>query len=129
MAKLTSLPATRTDLGPRVVVVGGNRGLGLAMVDEVAKKADRQVVATCRDKSHGVAMENCGGNVTSVAGIDVGDNDCGEKLVQAIKSLGWSDVSTVMIVAGVFTQDTLDTLNADLFDKCINMYNVCAVGR
>lgn len=109
-------------------MVGGNRGLGLAMVDEVAKKADRHVLATCRDKSHGVKMEKCGSNVSAVSGIDVGDNECGDNLVGAIKSLGWTDVSTVMIVAGVFTQDTLDTLDADKFDKCLHMYNVCAVG-
>lgn len=128
MSTLTTLPATRTDLGPRIVVVGGNRGLGLAMVNEVAKKEGRQVLATCRCNSAEVSMKKAGENVSVVSGIDVGENDCGENLVKAVKELGWSDISTLMIVAGVFTQDTLDGLDADKFDACMNMYNVCAVG-
>lgn len=98
------------------------------MLNEVAKKEGRQVLATCRSESSEKEMKEAGENVTTLSGIDVSKNNCGEKLVKAAKELGWSDVSTVMIVAGLFTQDTLDDLNGDKFDACLKMYDVCAVG-
>ena len=54
--------------GKRVLVTGSNRGIGLALVKELAAQG-AHVVATCRKPS--AALGAVGGNVQVVEGIDV----------------------------------------------------------
>lgn len=51
-----------------VLVTGGNRGIGLAIVQEMAKLVDHQVLLGCRDLTEGEKLASrLGDHVTSVS--------------------------------------------------------------
>lgn len=62
--------------GKIVLVTGGNRGIGNAIAKELVKIGAETIITTRTPFS----MEN----VTVIDGIDVTENDCGEKLVNRL---------------------------------------------
>ena len=102
--------------GKTVVVTGGNRGLGLAIVEELIKQG-AEVIVTSRTPA-----TVPGARV--IDGIDVQDNASGNKLVAA---LAGKSIDIFINNAGYFYEpvEKLDSLN---FDEELKMIDICAVG-
>lgn len=105
--------------GRRVLVTGGNRGLGLALVDQLlADGAD--VTATTR--SPAAELEKKG--VTVISGIEMQSDEAMDKLIA-----GLSDAPFDVVInnAGYFWEpvETLDNLN---FEEELKMIDICALG-
>jgi len=105
--------------GQRVLVTGGNRGIGLALVRELAA-AGAHVVATCRGSSPELDAAGCAQVLT---GCDVQDEASCKAMAQAVE--GTLDV--VINNAGYFYEpvEKLDSLN---FEEELKMIDICAVG-
>jgi NAD(P)-dependent dehydrogenase (short-subunit alcohol dehydrogenase family) len=103
--------------GKVVLVTGGNRGLGRAIVDELVKQGAR-VVVTTRTPTTIPGVERV------IPGIDVTDNNCGEVLV---KGLGGMKIDFLINNAGYFFEpvEKLDSLN---FEEELKMIDICALG-
>jgi NAD(P)-dependent dehydrogenase (short-subunit alcohol dehydrogenase family) len=103
--------------GKTVLVTGGNRGLGLAIVQELVKQG-AHVIVTSRSpaKIEGVAQV--------IDGIDVVANDCGQKIANALKS---KPVDILINNAGYFYEpvEKIDSLN---FEEQLKMIDICALG-
>jgi NAD(P)-dependent dehydrogenase (short-subunit alcohol dehydrogenase family) len=89
----------------RVLVTGGNRGIGLALVRECLKRGD-EVIAACRASSP--ELDGLGAEV--VTGVDVGRDDGVEALV---KALGDRPVDILINNAGVHRSDSLGRIDFD----------------
>ena len=105
--------------GQRVLVTGGNRGIGLALVNELVA-AGAHVVATCRSSSQELDSAGC---AQILMGCDVQDEASCKAMAQAVE--GTLDI--VINNAGYFygPVEKLDTLN---FEEEIKMIDICAVG-
>jgi NAD(P)-dependent dehydrogenase (short-subunit alcohol dehydrogenase family) len=114
-------------LGPRVAVVGASRGLGLAVVTHVLENAaDSEVLATYRSSPGG--LEDVDGKrkrLHLVGDVDVSMDTAGDDVVAAAKKAGWSDISSLIFVAGILAEDTLDEPKPQM---ALKMYDVCALG-
>jgi len=104
----------------RVLVTGGNRGLGLALVKElVALGAD--VIVTVRKPDEQLAAMG----VQVVDGIDVTDNGVGKKLASALE--GSAPLDVVVNNAGYF-MEPVEKLGSLDFGEEIKMVDICAMG-
>jgi NAD(P)-dependent dehydrogenase (short-subunit alcohol dehydrogenase family) len=99
----------------KVLIVGGNKGIGLALVEKFLKEGN-DVIATCRktnrelDSSGAIIIEN----------VDV----CDEKTLTAVKSKV-GNVDTVICNAGIMIGDNLESLEyKDLLDQ----FNINSLG-
>jgi len=103
--------------GKTVLVTGGNRGLGLAIVQELVKQGAK-VIVTSRNPA------TISGVAQVVDGIDVQDNEAGPKLV---KALGGQTVDILINNAGYFygPVEKIDSLN---FEEELKMIDICALG-
>eukprot|EP00192_Tetraselmis_astigmatica_P013389 CAMPEP_0117651912 /NCGR_PEP_ID=MMETSP0804-20121206/2346_1 /TAXON_ID=1074897 /ORGANISM="Tetraselmis astigmatica, Strain CCMP880" /LENGTH=330 /DNA_ID=CAMNT_0005457923 /DNA_START=138 /DNA_END=1130 /DNA_ORIENTATION=+ len=105
--------------GKRVLITGGNRGVGLTLVKEcVAQGA--QVIATCRSSSK--ELDECP-NVQVVEDIDVANIEKCKKLATAVTS----PVDILINNAGYFYEplETIDSLN---FEEELKQIDICALG-
>lgn len=105
--------------GARVLITGGNRGLGLDMVKECVSHG-AEVVAACRKSSDELdALDG----VQVITGIDVSSADACSKLSKEVSE----PLDIVINNAGYFYEpvETIDSLN---FDEEMKMINICAVG-
>lgn len=102
--------------GKNVLVTGGNRGLGLAIVQELIKQG-AHVIVTSRSPAT-VA------GATVIAGVEVQDNDCGPKLAKALQG---KTIDILINNAGYFYEpvEKIDSLN---FDEELKMIDICALG-
>lgn len=102
--------------GKTCLVTGGNRGLGLAIANELLRNG-ANVIVTSRKQCD---IEN----IRVINGIDVCDNDCGKKLVTALNG---QTIDILINNAGYFygPAEKIDSLN---FDEEIKMIDICAVG-
>jgi NAD(P)-dependent dehydrogenase (short-subunit alcohol dehydrogenase family) len=100
-----------------VLVTGGNRGLGLAIVTELVSQGAR-VFITTRSPAEIPGVEKV------ISGIDVADNNCGEVL---IKALAGTKIDYVINNAGYFygPVEKIDSLN---FEEELKMIDICALG-
>lgn len=102
--------------GKVVLVTGGNRGLGRAIVDELIANGAKVVVTT---------RASCviPGAHQVISGIELTDNKCGAALV---KALNGQKIDIVINNAGYFYKpvETLSTLN---FEEEMKMIDICAV--
>ena len=96
--------------------IGGNRGIGLALTEELVKQG-ANVFITSR------APTNIPG-VKVITGIDVQDNSCGTKLVEA---LAGTKLDIVINNAGYF-YEPLETLSSLNFEEELKMIDICAIG-
>jgi NAD(P)-dependent dehydrogenase (short-subunit alcohol dehydrogenase family) len=90
----------------RWLVTGASRGIGLELVRELHARGD-DVIATCRTRTPELDAIGC----RVVDGIDVGSDDVGAALVEALGDE--QPVDVVVNNAGVARWDTLDTVDID----------------
>lgn len=106
--------------GSVVLVVGGNGGLGLEVVKQLAESGV-EVYATIRsNKAEKVEAVKPAAVIT---GIDVAVPEAGSKIDAALPKDKPLDV--LLIIAGVFITETFDELNFQAEQK---MMDVCALG-
>lgn len=100
-----------------MLVTGGNRGLGLAIVNELVSQGAR-VIVTTRSPTSIPGVEKV------ISGIDVTDNSCGEQLA---KDLSGMKVDYLINNAGYFygPVEKIDSLN---FEEELKMIDICALG-
>lgn len=102
--------------GKTALVTGGNRGIGLAITEELVKQG-AEVIVTTR-----APVDIKGAKV--ISGIDVQDNSCGTKLVAGLQG---KKIDFVINNAGYFYEplETIESLN---FEEEMKMIDICAVG-
>jgi len=105
--------------GQRVLVTGGNRGLGLCIVKELVSQG-AEVLVTCRKSSPEL---DAAGPAQVIAGVDVQDTASVAKMVEEVKA----PVDIVINNAGYF-MEAKETL-AKLDDKEeLKQIDICALG-
>ena len=111
--------------GKKVLVTGGNRGLGLELVKELVNVGAKPVVV-CRSSSD--ELEQLAGKCQVYKGVDVTDTDAVNKAAQNIAKDG-GGVEIVINNAGyfpdIFESVTKDSLN---FEEELKQINICALG-
>jgi NAD(P)-dependent dehydrogenase (short-subunit alcohol dehydrogenase family) len=88
------------------LVTGASRGIGLELVRQVNARAD-DVIATCRTRTPELDAVGC----RVVDGIDVGSDDVGAALLEALGDA--QSVDVVVNNAGLARWDTLGTIDVD----------------
>ena len=111
--------------GKRVLVTGGNRGLGMAITKELVSIGATAIVL-CRSSSP--ELEKLVGQWNVYSGVDVTDTEAIRKMAKRIKGDG-GDIDVVINNAGYFyePQELVleDTLN---FEEQLKQINICALG-
>lgn len=105
--------------GKRVLIIGGNKGLGLCLVQELQKHGAETVV-TCRTSSKELGDANVKQVIT---GIEV--TDFGSMTKMATELLGTPDY--VIFVAGYFP-DIVDNLDSMQEKEAGKQFDICAMG-
>lgn len=102
--------------GKKVLVTGGNRGLGYAIAKEFASQGAMVMITSRKPTSID--------GITVFPGIDVTDDKCGEKLVACLKGI---TIDILVNNAGYFygPAEKMDCLN---FKEELSMIDICAVG-
>lgn len=103
--------------GKNVLITGGNRGLGLAITQELVSKG-ANVFVTSRNPAEIAGVKQV------ITDIEVQDNDCGAKIVSALKD---TKIDILINNAGYFYKP-LETLNTLNFEEELKMIDICAVG-
>lgn len=106
--------------GKRVLVVGGNKGLGLCIAAEVAAQGGKAIV-TCRKNSP--ELEKAGAEQI-IEGVDVQDAASMEMMC---KKLGGEPLDYVIYNAGYFMEEK-ETLGSMDFGEELKQIDICAVG-
>jgi NAD(P)-dependent dehydrogenase (short-subunit alcohol dehydrogenase family) len=106
--------------GKTVIVTGGNRGIGLAIAQELVA-LEANVYITSRAE---VQMPE---GIKVVSGIEVTDDNVGEVLVAGLQAAGVTSVDVLINNAGYFygPVETIESLN---FKEELKMIDICAVG-
>jgi len=89
------------------VVTGANRGIGLALVSQIAARGDR-VFAACRSPSK--ELEALGKNVTVVSGVDVTSPEAAEAIK---KALGSESIDVLLHNAGILERNGIENLDVE----------------
>jgi len=111
--------------GRRVVVTGGNRGLGLAITKELVAIGATAIVI-CRSSSP--ELEALVGKWNVYSGVDVTDDEAVKKVAKKIKNDG-GDIDVVINNAGYFYGPEEKILDDSLnFDEQLKQINICALG-
>lgn len=109
-------------IGRNVVILSGNRGLGLEVVRCAVDKG-LSVIATCRKSSD--ELDAMSDSLHIMSGLDVTNESAPQDLVSFIREKGWSKVDAVISISGLFTFDNIEDLKPP---QIMKMYDVCAVG-
>ena len=104
--------------GKTALVTGGNRGIGLALTKELVAQGAK-VYITSRSK---VEIDK----VSVIDGIDVTDNACGTKLLDALKAQ--TDHVDILINNAGYFYEPIETLNSLNFEEEMKMIDICALG-
>jgi len=103
--------------GKRVLLTGGNRGLGLSIAKELVKQGAETIVVVRKSTDELVAL---GAEV--IEGVDVMSADSVEQMTSKLGK----PVDIIINNAGLFSADeSISTLN---FDEQLKMIDVCALG-
>ena len=102
----------------RVLVTGGNRGIGLALVKELVA-CGANVIVTCRSSNDELAAMN----VQVIENCDVTDTASVQKMTEQVAE----PVDILINNAGYFYEplETIETMN---FEEELKMIDICAVG-
>ena len=101
----------------RVLVVGGNRGIGLAMVKQLSARGE-EVITACRRSSKELSALD----VEVIEGVDVRGEQGARKLSEGI---GDRDLDLVVVVAGILKNVSLEALD---YDAMREQFEVNALG-
>ena len=111
--------------GKRVLVTGGNRGLGLEITKELVQIGATAIVV-CRSSTP--ELEKLVGKYNVYKGVDVSDTEAVKAVAKKVKRDG-GDIDVVINNAGYFYEPCEkildDTLN---FDEELKQINICALG-
>lgn len=105
-----------------IVITGANRGIGLHLCEQYAKRGD-SVIALCRQNSNELeALDNDYG-VDIHTGIDVADDKSVADFAKGMA--GGQSIDILINNAGILTSESLDDLD---FDRMRRQYEVNALG-
>mmetsp|Transcript_32708 Transcript_32708/g.50046 ORF Transcript_32708/g.50046 Transcript_32708/m.50046 type:complete len:329 (-) Transcript_32708:138-1124(-) len=111
--------------GKRVLVTGGNRGLGLEITKELVSIGATALVL-CRSTSP--ELEQLVGKWNVYSGVDVTDTEAVKKAAKRIKNDG-GDIDVVINNAGYFYEPCEKILEDSLnFEEQMKQINICALG-
>lgn len=102
-----------------VLIIGANRGIGLALAKLHAQRGDR-VLAFCRTPSG--ELEATGARV--IGSVDVRDD---ASVASAVQQLGEEAPTRVLVVAGVLAREGLEALGPAAFDSIRHQFEVNAM--
>jgi len=112
-------------MGKRILVTGGNRGLGYEIVKQAVADG-ATVIVVCRSTNSD--LEELVGKWNVYAGVDVTDNVAVDNALKKIKSDGGA-LDFVINNAGYFYEPTEKISDASLnFDEQLKQINICALG-
>src|SRR5262245_1345595 len=95
----------RADMPTTSLVIGANRGIGLALCRELRAR-NRELIATCRK----ISQELEALSVRIEGGVDVTSDDSIAALAQRLKGL---PIDELWCNAGILREDSLDSLDWD----------------
>ena len=104
-----------------VLIVGGTRGLGNALVDHYANQDSTNVYATSRSSEP--PLKHTGSRVKWLTGVDLMKPTCGKDLASQISGAA---IDTVIITAGVFHLESFDDPGPD-WEKEVQTYTTSAI--
>lgn len=107
-------------MNKRVLITGANRGIGLALAQQLAERGD-EVVAVCRKASPALRALP----VEHVEGIDVVD---AEALAGLAERLGPARLDWLLLNAGVLSVESLGSIDAQARQRIIHQFEVNALG-
>ena len=111
--------------GKRVLVTGGNRGLGLEIVKELVASGATAMVL-CRSSSR--ELEQLVGQSNVYSGVDVTDTDAVNQALKRMKSDGGA-IDMLINNAGYFYEPPECILENSLnFEEQLKQINICALG-
>ena len=111
--------------GKRVLVTGGNRGLGYEITKELVA-AGATALVLCR--SSNAELEALVGKWNVYAGVDVSDEEAVTKAMKRVKSDGGA-LDYIINNAGYFYEPKETILDKNLnFDEQLKQINICALG-
>ncbi len=102
------------------LIAGANRGIGLSLAQQLAARGD-SVIGVCRQASPALAAT--GAQV--IDGVDVADADAVASLPA---KLGDRRIDGLVLNAGIFTNETLEALDAAAFARMQRQFEVNTLG-
>ncbi|MGJ4728311.1 SDR family oxidoreductase [Luteimonas sp. SDU101] len=102
------------------LITGANRGIGLSLSQQLTARGDT-VIGVCRQASP--ALVATGAQV--IDGVDVADADAVASLPAR---LGAQSIDGLVLNAGIFTNETLDQLDAGAFARMQRQFEVNTLG-
>ena len=102
------------------LITGANRGIGLSLAQQLAARGET-IVGVCRHASEALAAT--GAQV--IDGVDVSD---AEAVAALPARLGEGRIDVLILNAGIFTNETLDGLDADAFARIQRQFEVNTLG-
>jgi NAD(P)-dependent dehydrogenase (short-subunit alcohol dehydrogenase family) len=106
---------------PNVLVVGGTRGLGLALVQHYSIQPSTTVYATARSSP---PSESSKSNIKWLTGVDLTKSDCAKSLVSQLEA--GTTLNTVFFTAGIFKLESIPLSTSD-WDNEIATYVTSAI--
>jgi NAD(P)-dependent dehydrogenase (short-subunit alcohol dehydrogenase family) len=111
--------------GKRILVTGGNRGLGFEITKEAVSNG-ASVIVVCRSTND--ELEELVGKYNVYSGVDVSDNVAVDKAFKRIKADG-GQLDYVINNAGYFYEPNETILDASLnFEEQLKQIDICALG-
>ncbi|KAJ3101544.1 hypothetical protein HDU97_001293 [Phlyctochytrium planicorne] len=101
-----------------VLIVGGTRGLGFALLEHLIALKGHNIFVTSRGPAPKISALP---SVTVIEGVDISNAHAGKTIADAIPGT----IDEVFCVAGYFSIETLETLN---WEEQRKMFDICAIG-
>jgi NAD(P)-dependent dehydrogenase (short-subunit alcohol dehydrogenase family) len=102
------------------LITGANRGIGLSLARQLRERGET-VIGVCRNSSE--ALEASGAEV--IAGVDVSDAAAVSSLAAR---LAGRSLDGLVLNAGIFSNETLDALDAEAFARIQRQFEVNTLG-
>ena len=102
------------------LITGANRGIGLSLAQRLARRGET-VIGVCRQSS--ATLVATGAQV--IDGVDMADADAVASLPARLDG---QRIDGLVLNAGIFTNETLDALDADAFARIQRQFDVNTLG-